>query len=142
MKKGPTVMKRGAKAGKAAGQEKPPVDSAAKFEKLLKNTSSKARYVLRLYITGTTARSAEAISNVRKLCEEYLPGRYDLEVVDIYQQPGQAGDAQIIAAPTLIKDFPAPPKRLVGNLSDREKVIVGLNLRGDNQGENVTWSTL
>ena len=135
-------MKRAAKNSKASGGKKTPVDSSATFEKLLKNTSSKARYVLRLFITGTTARSTEAISNVRKLCEEYLPGRYDLEVVDIYQQPGQAGDAQIIAAPTLIKDFPAPPKRLIGNLSNREKVIVGLNLRGDNQGENVTWSTL
>jgi circadian clock protein KaiB len=136
------VTKKAAKAGKTSDQGKPPLDSSAKFEKLLKNTSSQARYSLRLFITGSTARSTEAISTVRKLCEEYLPGRYDLEVVDIYQQPGQAGDAQIIAAPTLIKDFPNPPKRLVGNLSNREKVIVGLNLRGDNVGENVTWSTV
>ncbi|HXB58282.1 MAG TPA: circadian clock KaiB family protein [Candidatus Acidoferrales bacterium] len=136
------MTKKAAKEGKAAGQGKPVVDSSATFEKLLKNTSSKARYSLRLFITGSTPRSTEAISTVRKLCEEYLAGRYDLEVVDIYQQPAQAGVAQIIAAPTLIKDFPNPPKRLVGDLSNREKVIVGLNLRGDNQGENVTWSTV
>ena len=137
------MTKKAAKAGKTSGQGKPAVDSSANFEKLLKNTSSKARYVLRLFITGTTARSTEAISTVRKLCEEYLAGRYELEVIDIYQQPAQAGDAQIIAAPTLIKDFPNPPRRLVGNLSNREKVIVGLNLRGDNVGENaVAWSTV
>ena len=127
---------------KAGGDKKAAVDSSAKFEKLLKKTARGAHYTLRLYITGTTARSTEAISNIRKLCEEYLAGRYDLEVVDIYQQPGQAADAQIIAAPTLIKDFPAPPKRLIGNLADREKIIVGLNLRGDKPDENVTWSTL
>jgi circadian clock protein KaiB len=134
------VTKRAAKQGKPAGKK--PVDSSAKFEKLLKKASDGEHYTLRLYITGTTARSTEAISNVRKLCEEYLPGRYDLEVVDIYQQPGQAGDAQIIAAPTLVKEFPKPLKRLVGNLSNREKVIVGLNLRGEKPGENVSWSTV
>jgi circadian clock protein KaiB len=123
------VTKKAAKGGKTAGRKKPPVDSSATFEKLLKQAPNGGRYSLRLYITGTTARSTEAISNIRKLCEEYLAGRYDLEVVDIYQQPTQAADAQIIAAPTLIKDSPKPVKRVVGNLSNRDKVLVALNLK-------------
>lgn len=136
------MSKRSTQKKKTGSDKELSEDSASKFEKLLKQTAEGAHYTLRLYITGTTARSTEAISNIRNLCEEYLHGRYDLEVVDIYQQPGQAADAQIIAAPTLVKEFPRPLKKLIGNLADREKVIVGLNLRGDKPGENVTWSTL
>jgi circadian clock protein KaiB len=105
-----------------------PVDRSEIFEKLLQNASAIERYQLRLYITGSTARSAQAIENIRSLCEEYLPGRYDLEVVDIYQQPGEAAKQQIIAAPTLIKQLPVPSRRFVGNLSDRDKVLIGLDL--------------
>lgn len=136
------MTKRAAKERKAGDKKKSPADSSAKFEKLLQKASRGVRYTLRLYITGTTTRSTQAISTIRKLCEEYLPGRYDLEVVDIYQQPARAGHAQIIAAPTLIKSFPPPPKRLIGNLSNREKVIVGLNLKLEKPGGNVTWSTV
>lgn len=103
--------------------------ATATFEKLLKKASTDARYSLRLYITGTTERSNEAVTNIRQLCEKHLPGRYDLEVVDIYQQPKLAADAQIIAAPTLIKQLPMPVKRMIGNLSDPEKIIVGLDLK-------------
>lgn len=105
------------------------IDSASKFEMLLKRTTGGAHYSLQLYITGTTERSNEAVTNILNLCEKYLEGRYELEVVDIYQQPAKAADAQIIAAPTLIKHLPKPIKRLIGNLSDPEKVIVGLNLK-------------
>ncbi|HWB61301.1 MAG TPA: circadian clock KaiB family protein [Chthoniobacteraceae bacterium] len=90
--------------------------------------SADGKYVLRLYITGSTLRSTEAITNLRSLCEEFLPGRYDLEVIDIYQQPAIAGREQIIAAPTLVKQLPLPPRRLIGNLSDRDKMILALNL--------------
>ncbi len=86
-------------------------------------------YVLRLYIAGTTANSASAISNVRMICEEHLAGRYDLEVIDLYQRPNLARGEQIIAAPTLIKKLPLPLRRIIGNMTDQEKVLVGLDLR-------------
>lgn len=117
-------------------------DRSARFERLLKATSELATYTLRLYITGSTLRSAQAVANIRKLCEEYLPGRYNLEVVDIYQQPGRAASAQIIAAPTLVKVLPHPVKRLIGNLANRDKVIVGLNLRGNTAEKGSHWSTV
>ena len=87
------------------------------------------RYVFRLYVSGSTPRSTKAIRNIRKICEENLTGRYDLEVVDIYQQPGLAGEQQIIAAPTLIKSLPLPLRRFIGDLSHSEPVLVGIGLR-------------
>jgi circadian clock protein KaiB len=86
------------------------------------------RYALRLYVTGMTARSAQAITNLQAICAEYLEGRYDLEVIDIYQEPLLTRGEQIIAAPTLIKKFPLPMRRLVGDMSNRERVLVGLDL--------------
>jgi circadian clock protein KaiB len=86
------------------------------------------RYVLRLYVTGMTPRSARAVRNLRAICDEYLAGRYDLEVVDIYQQPLLAKGEQIIAAPTLIKKLPLPVRRIIGDMSNRERVLVGLHL--------------
>jgi len=113
----------------------PPQDSTAEFERLLKKASGEGRYVLRLYVTGTSVRSTQAIANIHSLCEEYLPGRYDLQVIDIYQQPGEAMEDQIIAAPTLVKSEPSPPKKLIGDLSDRDRVIVGLNLADGNDAK-------
>jgi circadian clock protein KaiB len=89
---------------------------------------SSERYVLRLYVTGMTPRSARAVENLRAICDEYLNGRYDLEVIDIYQQPGLAKGEQIIAAPTLIKKLPLPMQRIIGDMSDRERVLFGLQL--------------
>ena len=86
------------------------------------------RYVLRLYVTGMTPRSAQAIKNLQAICREYLDGRYDLDVIDIYQQPVLTRGEQIIAAPTLIKWLPLPMRRLVGDMSDRERVLLGLDL--------------
>ena len=86
-------------------------------------------YVLRLYVTGLTPRSTRAIENVRAICEEHLQGRYELEVIDIYQQPVLAKGEQIVAAPTLIRQLPAPLRRIIGDLSNRERVLVGLDLR-------------
>ena len=88
----------------------------------------RTQFVLRLYTTGNTPRSTRALRNLRAICEALLKGRYQLEVIDIYQEPGRASEADIIAAPTLIKDEPQPPCRLVGDLSDRDRVISNLNL--------------
>ncbi len=99
------------------------------FEETLKGPSEKGRYVLRLYVTGSTIRSARAILNLKRICEEHLEGRYELEVIDICQEPTLARGDQIIAAPTLIKEIPAPMRRLIGDLSDTEKVLLGLDVR-------------
>ena len=89
---------------------------------------SAERYFLRLYVTGMTSRSATAIRNLQAICDERLAGRYDLEVIDIYQQPVLTRGEQIIAVPTLIKKLPLPMRRLVGDMSDRERVLLGLDL--------------
>jgi circadian clock protein KaiB len=86
------------------------------------------RYVLRLYVTGMTVRSARAIENLRAICDEHLDGRYDLEVIDIHQQPVLTRGEQIIAAPTLIKKLPLPMRRIVGDMSNRQRVLLGLDL--------------
>ncbi len=86
-------------------------------------------YVLRLYVTGQTPKSVHAIANIKAICEEHLQGRYDLQVIDIYQRPGLAKDEQILAAPTLIKKLPLPLRRLVGDLSKTDRVLLGLDLR-------------
>jgi circadian clock protein KaiB len=88
-----------------------------------------AYYILRLYITGTTLQSTRAILNIRKICEEHLEGRYELEVVDISQHPTLAIGEQIIAAPTLIKKLPLPLRRFIGDMSQTERILLGLDLR-------------
>jgi len=88
-----------------------------------------ANYLLKLYITGTTPSSTKAIVNIRKICEEHLHGRYDLEVIDISQQPTLAEGEQIIAAPTLIKKLPLPLRRFIGDMSQTERILLGLDLR-------------
>jgi circadian clock protein KaiB len=87
------------------------------------------RYVLRLYVTGTTPHSTRAIVNLRKLCESYLEGRYDLQIVDIQEKPSMAVTEQIIAAPTLIKKLPLPVRRFIGDMSKTERILIGLDLR-------------
>jgi circadian clock protein KaiB len=86
-------------------------------------------YILRLYVTGQTPRSLRSIENLRRLCEKYLKGQFDLEIIDIYQQPALASEGQIIAAPTLIKTMPLPLRRLVGDFSDQKRVVLGLDLK-------------
>ena len=88
----------------------------------------KAKYVLRLYVSGSTLKSALAVENIKRICEQHLKNRYDLEVIDIYQQPNLARDEQIVAVPTLIKRLPRPLRRLIGDLSNLKKVLVGLDL--------------
>lgn len=86
-------------------------------------------YVLRLFVTGSTPRSLRAIDNIRRICEQHLQGRYTLEVIDIYQQPEMAADNQIVAVPTLIKKLPLPLRQIVGDLTDQDRVLIGLDLR-------------
>jgi circadian clock protein KaiB len=89
----------------------------------------KEQYVLRLYVAGLTPRSRHAIANITSICEEYLQGRYDLEVIDVFKRPVLAREEQIVATPTLVKKLPAPLRRLIGDLSEREKVLIGLDVR-------------
>lgn len=93
---------------------------------------NKAKYCLRLFISGTSPHSVLAVNNVKRICDKHLPGRYDLEIVDLYQQPQLAADEQIIAAPTLVKKEPYPLKKLVGDMSDTKSVLLGLDLNAEN----------
>lgn len=86
------------------------------------------RYVLRLFVTGTTSRSQRAIANMRKICEEQLAGQYDLAIIDVYEHPEATRELQVVATPTLVKVLPEPLRRIIGDLSDREKVLAGLDL--------------
>ena len=107
-------------------------DEVAEFEKAAAaaQTADKDRqYVLRLYVAGINPRSAAAIKSITEICEEHLKGRYDLEIVDIYQQSTLAKGEQIIAAPTLIKELPLPLRRLIGDMANEKKLLVGLDLR-------------
>jgi len=105
-----------------------PKSSTLEFEREVRK-KEKEKYLLRLYVTGMTPRSALAIQNVKKICEENLKGRYDLEVVDIYKQPTLAAGEQIIAAPTLIKKLPLPLRKFIGDMSDMQRILLGLDLR-------------
>jgi circadian clock protein KaiB len=99
------------------------------YEEALKlSLLKRAKYILRLYVSGSSARSLRAVYNLKKICEEHLPDDYDLEVIDIYKNPEAARAEQIIAAPTLIKQLPRPLRRFVGDLSNTEKVLVGLDV--------------
>jgi circadian clock protein KaiB len=102
--------------------------STAEFEKAVA-TRKPEKYVLRLYVTGMTPKSTRAVTNVRTLCEQYLRGAYELKVIDIYQQPKLAAGEQIIATPTLIKQLPLPLRKLIGDISDTERFLVGIDLK-------------
>ncbi len=91
--------------------------------------SRQAKYVLRLYVSGSTLKSALAVENIKRVCEQRLKGRYDLEVIDVYQQANLARSDKIVTVPTLIKRSPPPLRRLLGDLSNRENVLLGLDLK-------------
>lgn len=103
-------------------------DSIAAFEQS-QLAAQNQLYTLVLYVTGNSPQSAQAIASIRKICEEHLQGRYELQVIDLYQQPQLAAGEQIIAAPTLIRKLPLPLRRMIGDLSIVERVLVGLDLR-------------
>ena len=86
------------------------------------------RYILKLFVTGILPNSARAVVNIKAICEKYLSGRYELEIIDIYQQPSLAVSEDIIAIPVLIKKFPLPEARMIGDLSEIEKVLTGLDV--------------
>jgi circadian clock protein KaiB len=102
-------------------------NSTKAFEKAA--TPRGRTYLLRLYVAGTSSRSVRAIQNAREICDEHLKGRYELEVIDVFQQPTLAKDDQIVAVPTLIKKLPAPLRRFIGDLSDKRVILVGLDLK-------------
>jgi len=91
-------------------------------------SASTGRYVLRLYVAGSTKRSTRAIETTRRICDTHLKGRHELEVVDLYQYPEAAAREQIIAAPTLVKLLPSPLRRVIGDLSDQQRVLASLGL--------------
>jgi circadian clock protein KaiB len=86
-------------------------------------------FVLKLYVTGTSPRTRQAIENLQHICEQELRGRYELEIVDVLEHPQAAEDDRILATPTLIKKLPLPLRRVIGDLSDRDKVLFGLEVR-------------
>ena len=109
-------------------EKKNPAKPLTAMEKAMKKRG-RERYILRLYVAGVTPASTLAIMNIKKICEENLKGRYELTVVDVYQQPVLAKDEQILAAPTLIKKLPLPIRRFIGDMSNKERILVGLDLR-------------
>ena len=109
-------------------------DNSAGLKQVLEADSGAEKYVLRLYITGMTPRSTAAVNNIKTICEKHLRGRYELEVIDVYQQPVLAKGEQIIAAPTLIKKLPLPLRRFIGDMSQTDKILLGLDLRPKEKG--------
>jgi circadian clock protein KaiB len=108
--------------------------SAREFERAVAE-HPQGRYVLKLYVSGMTPCSLRAISNLQKLCAKFLPDRHDLEIIDIYQQPAMAKGAQIVAVPTLVKELPAPLRRVIGDLSDRGRILLLLGVQTGDNGE-------
>ena len=119
-------MKKPPKKTGPAGKRK--LRSPGEMERLGSH-SDQAKYVLRLYINGSTLKSTLAVKNIKQVCEQHLNGRYKLEIIDICQQANLARDEQIVAVPTLIKRLPRPLRRLIGDLSDQNKVLFGLDLK-------------
>jgi circadian clock protein KaiB len=113
---------------KKLDEESPFQDSTEAFEMAL-HEAEHGQYVLRLYVSGLTPNSQRAIENVRKICEEHLEGHYQLEIIDIYQQPIFAKEGQIVAAPTLVKELPPPLRKFIGDLSNTDKILLGLDVR-------------
>ncbi len=105
------------------------VKSATKDFELAIRKKGKDKYLLKLYVTGMTQVSMNAIANIKTICEGHLKDRYELEIINLYENPKLTGGEQILAAPTLIKKLPLPLRRLIGDLSNTEKVLVGLDLR-------------
>jgi len=112
--------------------DRPATDRAdeltAAFERAAAD-QSQVKYVLTLYVAGLRLRSQRSIENVRRLCEEHLAGRYELQIIDIYQQPALAQGAQIIAAPTLVKKLPPPLRQIIGDMSDDGRVLVAMGVK-------------
>ncbi len=109
--------------------------SAAEFEKKRKRIK-KEDYVLRLYVAGMTPKSKEAILNIKKICDGHLEGRYELDVIDITRNPVLAAGEQIVATPTLIRKLPAPLRRFIGDMTQVERILLGIDLRKKDTGKD------
>ena len=103
-------------------------DKVKEFEGALSRQPVAARYVLSLFVTGSTPKSLRAIQNIQAVCEERLHGCYELKVVDIYQHPEQVKPEQIVVTPTLIKELPLPLRKLIGDLSNKDRLLLGLDI--------------
>ncbi len=110
-------------------QKKKVQDDVAAFEEAIRKRPSSQKYDLRLYVAGINPKSSRAIRNVTQICEEHLNGRYELKIIDLYQLPTLAKGEQIIAAPTLIRQLPKPLRRLIGDMANKDRILVGLDLR-------------
>lgn len=97
-----------------------------------------SKYLLKLYVTGETPRAAVAIANLRRICDEELEGEYELEIIDVLVDPQLAEDEKILATPTLIKNLPPPLRRVIGDLSDTDKVLLGLDLQPQTRNRSAT----
>ena len=122
------MVEKDAPSSLRKGRRKKKAETTEQFEKAVSRLGE-GKYVLCLYVAGMTPNSALAISNLKKICEEYLAGQYVLNVIDVYRRPTLAKGEQIIAAPTLIKKLPLPMRKLIGDMSDRKKVLIGLDIR-------------
>jgi len=109
--------------------EAAPLQDATQVFELALHETDQGNYVLRLYVSGMTPNSQRAIRNIRKICADHLEGRYQLEIIDIYQQPIFAKEGQIVAAPTLVKELPLPLRKFIGDLSQTERILLGLDIR-------------
>lgn len=117
---------------KTKNDQTPIVQDATEDFELALHRADQGNYVLRLYISGMTSNSRKAIENTKKICDEYLHGHYELEIIDIYQQPIFAKEGQIVAAPTLVKELPPPLRKFIGDMSKTERILAGLDLRKKN----------
>ncbi len=116
-------------------------DSIRELGKAVQEQQADKTFVLKLYVTGATRRSTRAIENLRKFCEEHLKGRYSLEIIDIYQQPELLEKEDVIAAPTLVKKLPPPLRKLIGDMSDQERLFIGLNVKPRRESEHEKHTT-
>jgi circadian clock protein KaiB len=107
-------------------------DLSAEFKQII-TKAEKPIFCLRLYVAGANYNSLKALQNIKQICEEYLPGQYQLEVIDIYQQPGLVLVENVFAVPTLVKELPPPVKKIIGDLSNTVNVLIGLNITSDNR---------
>ena len=104
-------------------------NSKAQSRRKLDNSTNPDNFLLRLYVAGQTPRSLQALSNLKRICDEHLPGHYRVEVIDLLQKPQLAAGDQILAIPTLVRVLPKPARRIIGDLSNTERVLVGLDVR-------------
>ncbi len=109
-------------------KQKKPIDSGEEFERKLKKTK-REKYLLRLYVAGMTTKSKQAIQSIKQICNEHLKDRCELEVIDVFRNPVLAKGEQIIATPTLLKKLPLPLQRFIGDMTETERILVGLDLR-------------